>query len=72
MAKSHTVSTKRSLFKSVTFRAAVIVTDLVVIYLITHRVDTTVSVTVFTNVASTILYFLHERVWNRIQWGRSS
>ena len=64
------ISEIRSVLKSLTFRVIVVIADLIVIYLITHRIDTTVSVTIFTNLASTTLYFFHERVWNRIQWGR--
>ena len=70
MANTHSVQTRRSVLKSLTFRVIVVIADLIVIYLITHRIDTTVSVTIFTNLASTTLYFFHERVWNRIQWGR--
>lgn len=60
----------RSLVKSITFRVLVICSDLVVIYILTHQVSTTIAVTLFTNVASTMFYFLHERIWNAIAWGR--
>ena len=72
MAKTYSVQTRRSLVKSITFRATVVITDLVVIYLITHRIDTTLTVTILTNLASTATYFIHERIWNRIEWGRSA
>jgi uncharacterized membrane protein len=61
---------RRSITKSITFRIIVIVSDLVVIYLVTKRVSTTIVLTVFTNIASTLLYFLHERVWNGVTWGK--
>ncbi|MBW4061016.1 DUF2061 domain-containing protein [Candidatus Saccharibacteria bacterium] len=61
---------QRSITKSITFRILVIISDLVVIYLITKRIGATIALTVFTNLASTVLYFAHERVWNRIAWGR--
>ena len=60
----------RSLTKSVTFRVLVIVSDLVLVYVLTKRADVTIAVTVLTNAASTILYFVHERVWNSLSWGR--
>ena len=72
MAKAYSVQTRRSVVKSLTFRVLVVIADLIVIYLITRRIDTTLTVTIFTNLASTALYFLHERVWNKIQWGRVS
>ena len=64
-------SRNRSAVKSVTFRVLVVAADLLVIYLLTHRADTTIVLTVATNVASTVLYYAHERVWNGIRWGRS-
>lgn len=63
---------RRSLVKSISFRVLVILSDTIVIYLITHRFDITVGLVVATNLASTVLYFIHERVWNKISWGRSS
>jgi uncharacterized membrane protein len=65
------VQTKRSLTKSITFRALILCSDTIVIFLITHRWDTTAGLVIATNIASTTLYFIHERIWNRIQWGRA-
>jgi uncharacterized membrane protein len=63
-------SKSRSLTKTIVYRITNIVADLVIVYALTRRVDVTVGVTIFTNMASTILYYLHERVWNRISWGK--
>ena len=60
----------RSLVKSITFRIIVVASDTAVIYIVTRRLDATVGLVILTNFSSTILYFLHERVWNRIKWGR--
>jgi uncharacterized membrane protein len=60
----------RSAVKSATFRIIVIISDLVVIFLITHRVEQTIVLTILTNIASTALYYFHERVWNLVNWGR--
>jgi adenylylsulfate kinase len=64
--------TKRSLVKATTFRAVILCSDTIVIFLITHRWETTGALVIITNIASTTLYFLHERVWSRIQWGRAT
>ena len=66
------VQTKRSLVKAITFRILILCSDTIVIFLITHRWDTTAGLVILTNLASTTLYFFHERIWNRIQWGRTS
>jgi uncharacterized membrane protein len=68
--KTH-VQVKRSLAKAITFRTLILCSDAVVIFLITHRWDTTLGLVIATNLASTTLYFLHERLWSRIQWGRA-
>ncbi|HVO96844.1 MAG TPA: DUF2061 domain-containing protein [Bryobacteraceae bacterium] len=65
------VQAKRSLVKAITFRILILCSDAVVIFLITRRWDTTAGLVIATNFASTSLYFLHERIWSRIKWGRS-
>ena len=64
------VRMKRSLVKAITFRALILCSDTLVIYWVTHRWAMTLGLVVATNLASTSLYFFHERAWNRIQWGR--
>ncbi|HUD06737.1 MAG TPA: DUF2061 domain-containing protein [Candidatus Saccharimonadales bacterium] len=61
---------QRSIFKSITFRILIVCADLVVIYLITKKVSATIAITIITNLVSTTLYFLHERLWNGVSWGR--
>jgi len=60
---------KRSITKSITFRVLVIISDMVIITAVTHSYGVAFGVTVATNVGSTILYYLHERVWAKIRWG---
>ena len=61
---------ERSIVKSLIFRIIVITSDTIVIYLLTHKVELTVGLTILTNLASMTLYYLYERVWSRIRWGR--
>lgn len=62
----------RSIAKSITFRIAVIFSDSVTSLVITKSVQESIMVVVFTNISSTILYYLHERLWNRINWLRNT
>jgi uncharacterized membrane protein len=62
---------KRSIVKSITFRILVIISDMVIITLVTHRYDVALGITIATNLGSTVLYYLHERVWTKIAWGRA-
>jgi len=65
------VQARRSLVKAMTFRSLILCSDAVVIFLITHKWETTIGLVIATNLASTTLYFIHERIWSRIQWGRA-
>jgi len=65
--KSHR---KRSFAKALTFRIIVIISDITVIYLLTRKIELSIGITLATNIASTMLYYLHERTWNRIGWGK--
>jgi adenylylsulfate kinase len=64
------VQNRRSLVKAITFRALIITSDFLVMFLITRRVDMTVGLVIGTNLASSLLYYFHERIWSRIRWGR--
>lgn len=59
----------RSLLKSVTFRAIILVSDFTVVFLLTGQIAVTTALVIITNFSSTIIYFLHERVWERISFG---
>ncbi len=60
----------RSLTKAVTFRLLILVSDGFIIFAITRRFDVALGVIIVSNFASTVIYFLHERFWNNIHWGK--
>ena len=60
---------KRSAVKALSFRTIIIIADTIITWGISHRVDITVGFVVLTNIASTILYYLHERLWSHVHWG---
>lgn len=61
---------KRSVSKAITFRALIVVTDIFVIFAVTRKVSQTLALIAYTNLAGTVLYYIHERLWNRVRWGR--
>lgn len=71
MAIKFNEQTKRSTVKTLTFHFLIICADGVIIFLITHRLDQTVGVIILSNLASIILYFTNERIWNKIHWGKT-
>lgn len=65
----HNETNKRSFVKTVTYRVLIVITNAVIVFLITHRYDVTAWVVIVTNIANTLLYFFHERFWSGINWG---
>lgn len=66
-----TASKTRSLAKSLTWRVVAIVVTFATIYVLTGEVETATVGTVFANTVNFVLYYLHERVWLKISWGKS-
>jgi uncharacterized membrane protein len=62
----------RSITKAITFRLIVILSDMIVIFFITRQAATTLEVIFVSNVSSTLIYYFHERGWNRIKWGKGA
>lgn len=63
-------SVKRSVVKAITYRGIIICLDFLVIYLLTGKVKTAAAFMIVSNIYTTVAYFLHERVWAGIKWGR--
>lgn len=61
---------KRSITKSVSYRIVSIIADALAAYLFTHSVALSAGIVIFVDTYSTVLYYLHERVWAHINWGR--
>jgi uncharacterized membrane protein len=68
----HFEKINRSLAKTITFRQLVIISNSILIFLVTRELKFTLGVMVLTSISSTVLYFFHERVWNGIHWGKHS
>jgi uncharacterized membrane protein len=63
-------SRKRSIVKAITYRILIVCLDFLVIYLLTKQAKMAFGFMVVSNVYTTLGYFLHERVWARIRWGK--
>lgn len=62
---------ERSLVKTISYRILIVISTFVVTYLLTREIKLTIEITAIANIINTILYFLHERFWNKIRWGKS-
>ncbi|MBN1696988.1 MAG: DUF2061 domain-containing protein [Spirochaetales bacterium] len=39
-------------------------------YFLTGNIKESLNITLLFNIVQTILYFVHERIWNKIGWGK--
>jgi uncharacterized membrane protein len=62
---------KRSLMKTLSYRIILIVLTFGISLETTHKVDQAIKITTANTVIATIVYYLHERFWSRVKWGRS-
>ncbi len=63
-------SWRRSVLKAVTYRVLILAADFTAVYLLTGNYRIALGFMVVSNVYTTVLYFLHERFWNGVAWGR--
>ena len=61
---------QRSVTKSISYRILSLCADSTVAYYFTRDVALSAGIVIFVNAYSTVLYYLHERVWAHIHWGR--
>jgi uncharacterized membrane protein len=69
MRTEGTETRKRSVVKALTYRLVIVCLDFLAIYLFTHKVEVALGFMIVSNIYTTVGYFLHERIWARIQWG---
>ena len=61
---------KRSIVKTVSYRVTIVILDFLCIYLFTGKMKIALGYTVVSNLYTTFFYFLHERIWAKINWGK--
>jgi uncharacterized membrane protein len=65
------VTKQRSALKAITWRIIGTIDTFLISLLITKKPFIAASIASFEVATKTILYYFHERGWNRIQWGRN-
>ncbi len=62
----------RSLVKTITWRLTGSGATFLIAYLILGSFAISGSIAIIQLVSNTILYYIHERIWNIIKWGRGN
>ncbi|MBS1525613.1 MAG: DUF2061 domain-containing protein [Bacteroidetes bacterium] len=68
----HNETLGRSVVKTITYRGLILILDFTSIYLFTGKVKIALGFMLVSNIYTTIGYFLHERIWDKIKWGKVS
>ncbi len=61
---------KRSLVKSTSWRLVAIIVLAIVAYFITNEWEKVTAITLLYHGIQVVVYYLHERMWERISWGQ--
>ncbi|MEM9361113.1 MAG: DUF2061 domain-containing protein [Bacteroidota bacterium] len=61
---------KRSIAKSVSWRIVGTLDTVLISWIITGTLSLAFSIGMVELVTKMVLYFFHERIWNRISWGK--
>ena len=61
---------RRTLVKTLTWRFSATLTTVAIVWAFTGRLDIAASVGGVEIVLKMLLYYLHERAWNMVSWGR--
>jgi uncharacterized membrane protein len=72
LPKTHqaTETLPRSIVKTISYRGVILILDFVSIYLFTGQVKVALGFMIVSNIYTTIGYFFHERIWDKIKWGK--
>ncbi|MBA6155804.1 DUF2061 domain-containing protein [Tenacibaculum sp. S7007] len=60
----------RSVLKSISWRVIGTIDTILISWIITGEITTAFSIGSIELVTKMVLFFFHERVWNKIKWGK--
>ena len=63
---------KRSIVKAISWRMLGTIDTMLISWLITGKLVLAVSIGTTELLTKTLLYYVHERIWNRIKFGRKA
>ena len=67
--RSNTESKLRSLIKAFTWRFLATIDTFVLSFIVTNELKWATSIALIEIITKAILYYLHERLWNKFNWG---
>ena len=62
----------RSLSKAVTYRIVILILDFTSVYILTGKFEIALGFMLVSNIYTSVAYYIHERAWNRTNWGKKN
>lgn len=62
---------KRSLVKAITWRIIAFVVTIIAVYIYSKDIKQSLVIGISANTVKIFLYYIHERIWNRVKFGRT-
>lgn len=60
----------RAIVKTISYRVVILILDFTAIYIFTGQIKIAVGFMIVSNIYTTLGYFFHERIWDKIKWGK--
>jgi len=60
----------RSFIKSITWRVLAVINGFLIAYVFLNDFSKSLIIAVVGNITGFVLYYIHERIWNIIKWGK--
>ena len=60
----------RSVLKTVSYEVVILVLNFVTVYYVTGRTRIALGFVVVSSIYTMLSYFLHDRIWDKIKWGK--
>jgi uncharacterized membrane protein len=61
---------RRTILKTITWRVIAFLISFIIVYIWTGRVIESVELAIILNIIKMLAYYIHERVWNNIKFGK--
>ena len=61
---------KRSITKTITWRIIALSSTFIITYLFLGNFQQSLVITILLNFTAIVLYYIHERIWNLLNWER--
>jgi len=60
----------RSIIKALSWRLFATITTIIIVFVFTGEITVAVEIGAVEVVSKLLIYYIHERIWSKVSWGR--